>query len=394
MKLLLALFMLFAGFYSIAQTFSPQNSGVSTPLNAICFSTPSTGMVVGNSGVIRKTSDAGLTWTASNSGTTADLTDIAFIGASTYVAVGKTGTILKTTNFGASWTPVNSGTSYDLMSVFANGPTVYASGDNGTILASTNSGNAWSTISTGISFKLNEVFFVSNLVGYAVGDGGTILRSVNAGQAWDFIPSGTNTHTLTDVWFSDEAHGVIMGAISASNESTILRTTNSGSVFTTSDLSGTFLNGVSFADYSNGFAVGGSITGNTGTILKTTNQGASWTPIASTSSRLLGVCYPNTSIAYACGLNGTILRYAANTAGLDENGELDVQIGPNPGNGLFSIASGTNELFSVEVFTTSGQLIAVVESGNQIDLTRSPNGIYVAVIRSGSLTAARKLVKE
>jgi len=394
MKIVITLFTFFAGFYSFAQTFSAQTSGVSTQLNAISFSTPATGIVVGNGGVIRKTSNSGLTWTASVSGVTADLTAVAFVSASTYVAVGKSGTILRTTNAGSSWTAISSGTSYDLMSVFANGPTVYICGDNGTVLASTNSGNAWSPISTGISFKLNQIFFVSNLVGYAVGEGGTILQSVNAGQAWNFVASGTNTHSLTGVFFSDEAHGVVTGGISASNQSTIFRTVNSGGVITTTDFSNTFLNAVSFADYSNGFAVGGSITGNTGTILKTGSQGAGWTPVAVSSSRLLGVCYPNLNIAYACGLNGTILRYAANTAGLEEETFSDIQISPNPGNGLFSIVSGSGGVFSAELFSPKGEKLLAVENSQLLDLSAYPAGIYLAVIRSESGTVTRKLVKE
>ena len=69
MKLLLTAVPLFIGLFSIAQSFLPQNSGVTTQLNALDFSTPSTGIVVGNTGVIRKTVDSGLNWIASNSGT-------------------------------------------------------------------------------------------------------------------------------------------------------------------------------------------------------------------------------------------------------------------------------------------------------------------------------------
>src|SRR6218665_3025216 len=90
-----------------AQTFYPQNSGVSTQLNAIGFATPSSGIVVGNSGVIRKTANAGLDWTASSSGTSADLMDIAPIGPTSYIAVGKAGTMIKTTNSGTNWSIAN-----------------------------------------------------------------------------------------------------------------------------------------------------------------------------------------------------------------------------------------------------------------------------------------------
>ncbi|WP_294677735.1 YCF48-related protein [uncultured Fluviicola sp.] len=396
MKLLITLITaLSSGLFAFGQTFSPQNSGVSSQLNGIDFSSPSVGMVVGNGGVIRKTMDAGLHWTSSNSGTQYDLNGIAYLNGSTYVAVGENGTILKTTNAGASWTTVNSGTSNDLTGIFVNGLNIYVTGANGTILVSTNSGNAWTPINTGISFKLNKIFFVSDLVGYAVGDGGTILKTVNAGQAWNFQASGTNTHSLTDIYFTDANTGVVVGGIAGSNEAIILRTTNAGSVWTSDDITGVILSGVAFyPDNSVGYAVGGSYSGNTSIIYKTTGQGASWLPVVSSSSRQLAVCFPGNGIGYTCGLNGTILRFASNTLELTENDEADIQISPNPGTGMFYVSAELTGDFSIEVLSANGQCIAVIENGNSIDLTASPQGIYVAVIRSGSSVVTKKLVKE
>lgn len=396
MKLFLTLTIFLIGLSSIAQTFSPQNSGVTSQLNGIDFSSPSVGIVVGNSGVIRKTTDAGLTWTASTSGTTYDLTGVAFLSGSTYIAVGKSGTIIKTTNGGGSWSPVNSGTSNDLTGIFINGLNVYATGTNGVVLISTNSGNAWTTVNTGSSFKLNKVFFVSEFIGYAVGDGGTILKTVNGGQAWNFQNSGNNTYSLTDIYFTDGNTGIVTGGITASNEAIILRTTNAGSVWTSNTFSSAVLNGLGFyPDNSIGFAVGGSYTANTSIIMKTTGQGASWSPVASASSRQLAACFPGNGIGYTCGLNGTILRLASNTAGIEESGsDLGLQISPNPSSGIFHVSTELNDDFSIEVLSPSGQRVAFVENGNTIDLTACPKGIYVVVIRLGSSTVMRKLVKE
>lgn len=396
MKLLLTISILFTGLFSIAQTFSPQNSGVTSQLNAISFSTPSKGIVVGNSGVIRKTSDAGLTWTASNSGTSVDLSDVVFLSSSIYIAVGKAGKIIKTTNAGTSWSTVNSGTSNDLTGVFVNGLNVYVTGNNGTILISTNSGNAWTATNTGISFKLNSIFFITEFEGYAVGDGATILKTVNGGQAWNFQSSGMNTPSLTDVYFTDANTGVITGSIGGSDESIIFRTTNGGGIWTTDDYSGTTLNSLGFfPDSSTGFAVGGSIAGNTSTIYKTTSQGAGWVLVPTTSSRQLGTCFPGNGIGYTCGMDGTILRLASNTLGLEESiDDLSIEVSPNPSNGVFTVSSGSNTTFSIEVFSVNGERIAFIANGNTIDLSSCTKGVYFAEIKSGSSTAMRKLVKE
>ena len=396
MKLLLTAVPLISGLISIAQAFFPQNSGVTTQLNALDFSTPSTGIVVGNTGVIRKTVDSGLNWIASNSGTQVDLSGVAFVSGSTYIAVGKSGTIIKTTNSGTSWSLVNSGTSNDLTGIFVNGLNLYITGTNGTILISTNSGNAWTLTNTGISFKLNKIYFVSEYTGYAVGDGGTILKTVNGGQVWNFQTSGTNTHSLTDIYFTDGNTGIITGGISASNESIILRTTNAGSIWTSDDFTGTFLNALDFfPDHSVGYSVGGSVSGNTSVILKTTNQGSSWLPVSSAFPRLLGVCFPGNGIGYTCGLNGTILRLASNTAGVEDvEDHADIQISPNPGNGIFMLSSALNEEFSMEVFSADGTQVADIHDSNTIDLSHSPSGIYYVFIRSEVSTFMRKLVKE
>jgi photosystem II stability/assembly factor-like uncharacterized protein len=396
MKLLLAATTLFIGLFSIGQTFSPQNSGVTSQLNAISFSSPSTGMVVGNSGVIRKTVDAGLTWTASNSGTSVDLSDVAFLNASTYIAVGKAGKIIKTTNSGTSWSNMNSGTSNDLTGIFVNGLNVYVTGSNGTILISTNSGNAWTATNTGISFKLNSIFFISEFEGYAVGDGATILKTVNGGQAWNFQTSGMNTPSLTDVYFTDVNHGVITGSIGGSDETYIFRTTDGGSIWTSDNFSGTPLNALGFfPDNSAGYAVGGSIAGNTSTIYKTTSQGAGWVIVPSTSSRQLGTCFPDLGIGYTCGLDGTILRFAANTAGIEEStNDWRIQISPNPSNGVFAVSSETTTDFSIEVFSATGERVTFIDHGNTIDLSACKKGVYFAEIKSESASVTRKLVKE
>jgi len=395
MKLFLLLFVVIVRFSLSAQTFLPQNSGVTAQLNAIGFATPSSGIVVGNSGVIRKTTNAGLDWTASNSGTTADLMDIAPTGPTSYIAVGKTGTMLKTTNSGGSWTPVNCGTTNDLLSIFVNGQYLYVTGANGTVLKSSNYGNAWFTLSTGISLTLNEAYFVSDVVGYVVGDAGTILKTVNGGGAWSFLNSGASGYSLTSVCFPDGMNGVITGGISGSNQSVILHSDNAGSTWDSDSYPNTFLNDISFSDYIQGYIAGGSISGNTSNIYSTTNYGANWSLEASASSRQLGVCTPSVNIAYTCGLNGTILRYASSTAGMenfDEN--LNIEVSPNPGSGVFSVVSNSNEAYSIEVFSIDGQFLFQLENANEVDLKDFPLGVYLAVIQCNSNQILRRLVKE
>ncbi|MCK6695533.1 MAG: YCF48-related protein, partial [Thermoanaerobaculia bacterium] len=70
--------------------------------------------------------------------------------------------------------------------------------------------------------------------------------------------------------------------------------------------------GIHFVDPNTGYAVGGHVQNNTGAILKTTDAGQTWaientTP--QTTSRLYRLSLPNATTGYACGLDGTILKF-------------------------------------------------------------------------------------
>lgn len=103
----------------------------------------STGYVVGNSGVILKTTDGGLNWTRKSSGMNNALLSVHFpVDASTGYASGWSGTVLKTTDGGVNWPSLASGTSNGLWSIHfpMDATTGYVTGDTGTILKTTNGG--------------------------------------------------------------------------------------------------------------------------------------------------------------------------------------------------------------------------------------------------------------
>ncbi|MCS7005186.1 MAG: YCF48-related protein [Cytophagales bacterium] len=105
--------------YGYANTFYQNISpaGVTDNLNAVFFTHPDTGVVVGENGVIYTTNNGGLTWTPRNSNTTQTLNDVFFSRPQIGVAVGNNGTIVRTTDGGQTWTPVNSGTTQHLYRV-------------------------------------------------------------------------------------------------------------------------------------------------------------------------------------------------------------------------------------------------------------------------------------
>ena len=63
-----------------------------------------TGIAVGNTGTILRTTDGGTTWTPQTSGTTNNLTCVYFSDVNNGTIVGDNGTIIKTTDGGTTWT--------------------------------------------------------------------------------------------------------------------------------------------------------------------------------------------------------------------------------------------------------------------------------------------------
>jgi photosystem II stability/assembly factor-like uncharacterized protein len=69
-------------------------------LNTIYFTDANTGYAVGDSGIIIKTINGGVSWTVQPSGTASHLMSVYFTDANTGYVVGDNGIILKTTTGG------------------------------------------------------------------------------------------------------------------------------------------------------------------------------------------------------------------------------------------------------------------------------------------------------
>ncbi|QLQ05322.1 MAG: hypothetical protein HZY76_03890 [Anaerolineae bacterium] len=260
--------------------------------------------MVGDSGMILKTTDAGLSWRQLSSPATGWLKDVKFpVDASTGWVIGQYGTVLRTTDGGSSWTPQALPDAYTgyLWAIDAwdnTGPTspraahVYRTTTAGELATGRCPGRFQHARHQlrygrrrlchvlerhflhqpqqrrqlirrypGAGVNLNSVDFRNELLGWVVGNNGTIIRSTNAGDSWTTQASGT----------------------------------------------GADLNGASFVDDYIGWAVG-----NGGTIRWTVNAGNNWA--AQTSPVLDNLLHVDMVDAYdgwAVGANGTIIKYHA-----------------------------------------------------------------------------------
>jgi hypothetical protein len=150
--------------------------------------------IIGANGYYRSTTMA--TWSTNPTWNTAQtlsgspqLNGIAVKGNSFTVLaiVGNGGVIFRSTDAGVTWTSVSSPTTNNLLSIRwapGNSPSeVFAVGENGTFLLSRNDAQTWEIVNVGTTQTLNCVFTgvgSDQNHGYAVGNAGTLIAGVNA----------------------------------------------------------------------------------------------------------------------------------------------------------------------------------------------------------------------
>ena len=237
----------------------------------------------GENGIIMRSVDNGTTWEPILPGTIENLNDIE-IQNTNAVVCGNNGVIYYSVDAGETWTEAVSNTTQDLYDVtFINSTVGFVTGDYGTLLKTEDGGQHWTTLNLGFTFnKFNSVEAIDadNLI--VVGDQGSIFLSNDGGISW-FGPSMLMYDVdFNDVVFFNSTNGIIVG-----DNSLILQTTDGG--YSWNEASKGFsgdnydLNSVSFYDANNGITVGGD-----GIEAYTTNGGATWDDISPSFNVVFG----------------------------------------------------------------------------------------------------------
>lgn len=247
-------------------------------LNSISFKSQTTGMAVGNNGIILRTTNAGNNWIFSSLNNGINFSSVTCMDNLTGWATGiNTGTssIYKTTNSGINWQTMFTSpaiNSYNLNIIqFVTNQTGWAIGSKGKILKSTNGGNNWDiqTYSAG-NDNLTSIYMVNVNTGWITSSTEfltkKILKTTNGGMLWQLISSDTG-QGYRKILFSDDNHGWIL-----EDPWSILRTTNSGNNWTRiyHGIEGS-TNSFYFTD-----SLRGWIVNSWGSIYRTDNGGQSW----------------------------------------------------------------------------------------------------------------------
>jgi photosystem II stability/assembly factor-like uncharacterized protein len=356
-------------------------TGPFTPLlTSLSFVSTTTGWVVGEGGIILRTTNGGADWTRQESGVQDNLNGVSFSAVTegnvfSYqgIAVGAGGIILTTLNGGASWSQSRGG-AVTLFGAHHTPEMTFAVGSGGTILR-----NGSAVTPSPTTRTLRTIRILGSVV-LAAGDNGTIVRSTNSGVSWTLISSET-TQSLRSISFTGGMAGAIVGA-----NGTVLYTTDAGAQWVS--LRRGFLaqlNGISSHRDRTIFAVG-----NGGIIVKTTNNGARWDTVASgVTQNLQAITFLGDTVLVVGA--GTILRstdkgaswsvrpsgvfndihFVSPALGIAVGGTGSVLRTTNTGSTWDSLSAGTsvalNKVFVIDDFHA-------IAAGNSGVLLRSTDG--------------------
>ncbi len=357
-------------------------------LNTCSFLDYNTGWIGGDSGLILKTTNAGMNWTEQNSGTYYNIERIYFYNSQIgYALVWNVfpdtnqflGTvILKTTNGGNFWTKTPyPDTNYFLRDIyFLSETTGFVGGSPIVIARTTDAGNTWAKMdadTTNIGLPVFSIKFLNSQIGYASGGfrdiAGSMWRTTNGGIRW--FSAIVGPEPLTDLHIINPLKVYAAGG-DFEYGSSYVSTTNGGLnwVYDTLGVFGV-ASAIDFRTPNEGWIA----LGTSQKYSYTLNGGLNWNSTYTPDSVILtDIDFTDSLHGYAIGYFGTLLKYdgttsAVGNANSDEFPDAFTleQNYPNPFNPITRIKYAIAEEGDVQlsVYDISGKLVSVLQNSFQ-----------------------------
>jgi photosystem II stability/assembly factor-like uncharacterized protein len=305
-------------FFIVSSVFSQSgwvqlNSGTTADIYCASFFNAETGFVVGQGGLILRTTNGGLNWTTISSGTSGIITQITFPDTLTGYYLDDINHLGKTTNAGINWSlactfgPQSIQTMFFVDALNGHVGGYWGGYPEGWWLKTTNGGTNWAGACLCQQY-IRAVFFPSLLVGY-IGTGTnfvgypTLRKTTNSGVSWSSLPIGiTNTTNINSIYFFDEYTGYF-----GVSDGRIFKTINGGNNWTSLTFTGHSINNVHIENLFTGYFVTGNSSN--GSVFRTNNSGNNWSEsIVTSGGAFRWVHFVNTLTGYAVGDNGKIFK--------------------------------------------------------------------------------------
>ena len=333
--------------------------------------------------------------------------DFCTMGASSIWVVGYSGLVAKSTNAGREWIRLDAdtgGNSYYSVhfSDSLTGSILADIGNGQTMLLRTgNGGIDWDSVSS-FQTRRRKIYFKDSWHGWSIGSEPALLVTHDGGVRWDtleFNADSISNATLTDIAFADERNGWIVG-----EQGLMLMTTDGGEHWNRQprlDPYGRDYNAIEFSNPSQGW-----IVGDFGTVIVTTNGGRTWQKQEiNTRYHLYDLHFLDSYRGKIVGQNGTILKTSngGGTASLleEELTDIDLRLSiyPNPTHGeiYFTYSLPVAENIRIQLTDYTGRQIQTLVDTEQsvgghelmFNAEHLSMGLYYVVLTTESQTIAR-----
>ncbi len=339
---------------------------------------PSIGFLVGDAGIIFKTTDGGSNWFLQISPTNELLYSVDFADSINGIIVGDDATILRTNDGGQSWLQI---------------PSPYLFGDSLQ------------------NYELRTVQFISDSIAFAAGgpfagSSGILIKTLDSGNSWQTVFESFNFPVFLQIEFINDTLGFAAGSCHVNNpncyRSKINKTIDGGISWTeiyfdwADELRS--IDVINNSIYSVGFYNGGTNP----VIVYSSDNGQNWIyQNALNLSFPYQVFFTDTSTGYIVGDSGKVLKTTNGGVGFSEliSDVIQFNIFPNPNDGQFSLRYD-NTIFkklTIEVFDLIGNkvLLQNVQNAQEypyIDVSYLNSGVFLLRISHESWSETLKVI--
>jgi photosystem II stability/assembly factor-like uncharacterized protein len=368
--------------------------------------TANVGYVVGDSGIILKTTNGGLNWMRQQSGTSYRFLALDFVNENTGTTITWEGVIRRTTNGGLNWTnQVSPRISYNVD--FINENTGMICGAAGGVMKTTNGGLTWVEVRYNGDADFNDICMIDSNIAYVVGEKGiypeaVIFKTTNGGLNWSRQISNIIID-LVSVSFVNAQTGIAGGW-----RGSMPKTTNGGTMWNPLVWTGVIQDIWSIQFISENVL---TCCGNLG-IFRSTNGGYNWHVQLPTlrSYAYTAISFINESTGLSCCSNGKIFT---TTNGGEPVGVIKIsnslpaefslcQNYPNPFNSEtnFEFDVNINDNYKLEIYDLLGRKVEEVfnkyiTSGKYRIIYKAPlltSGVYYYKLYSEKFSQTKKFV--
>lgn len=309
----------------------------------------SIGYIIGDHGLIYKSTHLGAGWNRIQAGINDNLIGLSVINKDT-IRITSATSLFSSNDGGRSWQSSLISGIQITDSHFTSGKIGHVVGLNGIILKTTDGGQSWNIKLTSNVIPSNflRVTFVTKNLGFATRAHSELYRTIDGGETW--TRTGFNADAGYSIHFVNENVGFVAGEHGA-----IHKTTDGGVTWDWVGFDGRIwandINSIFFVNEKHGYA-----TGMRGRIIRTFDGGATWEQYSVTYNQISQLEFPSQTTGYAL-LWNSILR--------TENGGRDWAKTANPEVSYISgIDFVTNEIGYAAGGGSSGNVYNIYKTSN------------------------------